>query len=201
MSYRQFCYCPLSLNMYCSKVPPNNILVYIMGASPWRVLAGDGAFPKNRYSKTGYSKCTCPHEGIKLVPSVCPCVCLSVCQLSHGWAVSATDLRFGRNIAFDDISDKFKGQGHRSKVKVAILKKRDFPTFSYGVTYVNCTEPFCHDIWRRDVTSWLSNKGYHYWHYIKKSLIDLNDIIFIYTQSPMVPATAMVKVALAGVNN
>ncbi len=147
--------------MYCSKVPPNNILVYIMGASPWRVLAGDGAFPKNRYSKTGYSKCTCPHEGIKLVPSVCPCVCLSVCQLSHGWAVSATDLRFGRNIAFDDISDKFKGQGHRSKVKVAILKKRDFPTFSYGVTYVNCTEPFCHDSWRH-VTSrlwWLLGKN------------------------------------------
>ncbi len=36
------------------------------------------------------------------------------------------------------VTDKFKGQGRH-------FEKRDFPTFSYGVTYVDCTEPFCHD--------------------------------------------------------
>ena len=68
-------------------------------------------------------------------------LCVSVCQLFG----ALTDLKFGRDIAFDNIPDKFEGQGHRSKVRVAILKKSDFPTFSYGLTYVDCTEPFCHD--------------------------------------------------------
>ncbi len=41
--------------------------------------------------------------------------CLCVCQRSHGWTVWATDLRFGRNIAFDNISDKFVMWRHGTK--------------------------------------------------------------------------------------
>ncbi len=85
------------------------------------------------------------------VPSVRLSVCVSVYQRSHGWTVWATDLKFGRNIAFDNISGRFEGQGHRSKVKVA--KKRDFLTFSYGMTNIDCTEPFCHDAWHHGMTS------------------------------------------------
>ncbi len=65
-------------------------------------------------------------------------VFVSVSQRSHGRTVLTTELKFGRNIAFDNISDKVKGQGCH-------LEKHDFPTFSYGVTYVDCTELFCHD--------------------------------------------------------
>ncbi len=70
-------------------------------------------------------------EGIKSVLSLCVCVCICVfvCQHSHGWTVYVTDLKFGRNIAFDNISSKFEGQGHRSKVKVAILKNVIFRLF------------------------------------------------------------------------
>ena len=93
--------------------------------------------------------------------SMCVSICVSVGQRSHGWTVWATDLNFSRNIAFDNILDKFEGQGQRSS---APFEKCDFPTFSYGVTYVDCTEPFCHDTWchvttrttswRQGVTSW-----------------------------------------------
>ena len=68
-------------------------------------------------------------EGIKSVTSLCVCVFVSVCQRSHGRTVWATDLKFGRNIAYDNISDKFEGQGHRSKVNVAILKNVIFRLF------------------------------------------------------------------------
>ncbi len=63
-------------------------------------------------------------DGMESVLSVCLCVF----QRSHGWTV--TDLKFGRNIAFDNISNKLEGQGHRSKVKVAILKNVIFRVFS-----------------------------------------------------------------------
>ena len=52
---------------------------------------------------------------------------------------------FAADIAFNNISDKFEGQGHRSKVRVAILKNVIFRCF-YGVTCVDWTEPFCYDI-------------------------------------------------------
>ncbi len=54
-------------------------------------------------------------------------------------------------IAFGNISDELEGQGHRLKVKGAILKNMIFGG-SYGVTCVYCTEPFCYDI-RCHVTS------------------------------------------------
>ena len=94
-------------------------------------------------------------RGYKIGPMcvcVCRSVCLSVSQRSPGWTVWATDLKFGVRIDLDNISDEFEGQSHRSKVKVAILKKTWFSDFSYGVTYVDCTEPFRHDTWRH-VTS------------------------------------------------
>ncbi len=47
------------------------------------------------------------------------------------------DPKFGRNIAFHNVSDKLEGHGHRSQVKCRYFEKRDFPTFSYGVTYVD----------------------------------------------------------------
>ncbi len=42
-------------------------------------------------------------EGIKSVPPVyvCVCMCVSVSQRSDDWTVLATDLKFGRDIAFD----------------------------------------------------------------------------------------------------
>ena len=55
------------------------------------------------------------------------------------------------DIAFDNISDEFEGQGRRSKVKVAILKNMISGPF-YGVTCVDCSEPFRYDILRH-VTS------------------------------------------------
>ena len=61
-------------------------------------------------------------EGIKSVPSVCVCVCLSVCERSHGWTIWHADPKFGGGVDLDNISDEFKDQGHRSKVKVARLK-------------------------------------------------------------------------------
>ncbi len=107
-------------------------------------------------------------RGYKIGP-VYVCVCVSVCQRSHGWTIWATDLKFGVNIAFDNILDEIRGQGQRSKVKVAILKKRDFRTFC-SETCLDCRELLCHDIWRhvtsrrdvmcrdvvmlRDVTAW-----------------------------------------------
>ncbi len=51
------------------------------------------------------------------------CVCVCVCQRSHSWNVWRTDPKFGGGIDFDNISDEFEGQGHRSKVKITSLKK------------------------------------------------------------------------------
>ena len=75
---------------------------------------------------------------------------MSVCKRSHGWTVWATDLAFGTNIAFHNIPDKFEGQGQRSS---SPFWKTWFSDLFYGITYVNSTEPFCHDTWR-DVTAW-----------------------------------------------
>ncbi len=111
--------------------------------------------------------------GYKIGP-VCLCVrvsvCLSVSELSRGWTVWPRTTKSGTGIDLDNISAKFDGQGHRSKVKVARLKNVIFRLFPYGVTYVDCTNPFCHDILRqvtsrhdimtsqndasRDVTAW-----------------------------------------------
>ncbi len=62
------------------------------------------------------------------------------------------DAKFGRGIDLDKVSDKFEGQGHRSKVKVAIKKNVIFRRF-YGVTCVDWTEPVCYDIRCHAVTS------------------------------------------------
>ena len=53
---------------------------------------------------------------------VCVFVCLSVIQHSHGRTVLDRNLKFGVRFDLNNISDEFKGEGHRSKVKVAILK-------------------------------------------------------------------------------
>ncbi len=45
------------------------------------------------------------------------------------------DLKSGLRIDLDNISDEFKGQGHRSKVKVAMLKNVIFKAFD-GLNYV-----------------------------------------------------------------
>ena len=55
-------------------------------------------------------------------PSVCLCVCVSVIQLSHGWTVWRMDLKICVKINIDNILDEFEHQGHRSKVKVTVLK-------------------------------------------------------------------------------
>ena len=70
-----------------------------------------------------------PHQRSRVWNRSRVCVCLSVSQRSHGWTVWAMDLKFGRNIAFDNTLDKFEGQGHRSKVKVDIFKNVIFRLF------------------------------------------------------------------------
>ncbi len=58
--------------------------------------------------------------------------------------------KFGQGINLDKFSDEFKGQGHRSKLKVARLKKVIFG-FSDGLT---CAGSLCHDVMQcHDVTS------------------------------------------------
>ncbi len=123
---------------------------------PW-ILAG------NKYILT--ERC-CIGSFVSIVHTNCVSVCLSVSELSHGWSVWPRITKFGAGIDVDDISAKFDGQGHRSKVKVARLKNMIFRLSSHGVTYVNWTEPFCHDTWRHvtsrhditerrhDVTAW-----------------------------------------------
>ena len=97
-------------------------------------------------------------EGIKSVRCVCLSVRQSVIQPSHGWTVWHTDVKIGRDIDLDKILDNFEGQGHRSKVKVAILKNVIFRHFD-GATCIDCTDPFYDDVWshmtlRRDITAW-----------------------------------------------
>ena len=55
-------------------------------------------------------------RGYKIGP-VCACVCLSVCERSHGWTVWHTDPKFGGGIDVvnTSISDGFEGQGHRQR--------------------------------------------------------------------------------------
>ncbi len=45
------------------------------------------------------------------------------------------EVKFGVGTDLDDISDEFDGQGHRSKVKVAMLKNGIFGA-SNGLAYV-----------------------------------------------------------------
>ncbi len=80
-------------------------------------------------------------EGIKSVRSVC----LSVSERSHGRTIGDRNLKFGQRIDLDNISDEFEGQGHRSKVKVAMLKNVIFRLFD-GVNCVDRAGPFSHDI-------------------------------------------------------
>ncbi len=72
-------------------------------------------------------------EGIKSVPSVCLSVCVSVIQLSHGWTVWRMDLKICVRINIDKILDEFEHQGHRSKVKVTVLKNVIFYNFGMSV--------------------------------------------------------------------
>ena len=55
-----------------------------------------------------------------------PCVRLR----STGRTVGPTDLKFGTRIKDRHISDKFEGQGHRSKVKVTRVKNVKITVFS-----------------------------------------------------------------------
>ena len=75
-------------------------------------------------------------EVIKSVSSVCVCicasVCLCVCQRSHCWTVGPMNLKFGVGMNLHNILDEFKGQGHRSKFKVTILKNVIF-TWTYDL--------------------------------------------------------------------
>ncbi len=115
-------------------------------------------------------------EGIKSVPCVCVCVCLSVSWRSHGRTVWCTDAKFSVMVDLDNVSDEFEGQGHRSKFKVATLKKRYFQTFlwcyvcrsslSWHLTPCDVTARrhvtsrynvmTSHDVmvWRHDVKAW-----------------------------------------------
>ena len=73
---------------------------------------------------------------------MCPSVRLSVSERSHSQTVCGTDLKFGTGVDFDDISDEYNGQGHRSKVRVAMLKNMIF-----GVSdRLICADSLCHVI-------------------------------------------------------
>ncbi len=60
-------------------------------------------------------------RGYKIGP-VCLCVCVSVCLCVCQLLSSLTTEKFGARVDHDYISDEFEGQGHRSKVKVTMLK-------------------------------------------------------------------------------
>ncbi len=62
---------------------------------------------------------------IKLFFSLCVSVCLSALSQLN----SLSYVKIGVDIAFENISAEFRGQGHRSKVKVTILKKKIFLHF------------------------------------------------------------------------
>ncbi len=107
-------------------------------------------------------------EGIKSVRSVCVCVsvCLSVIQRSHRWTVWRTDLKFGRRDDLYNRSDEFEGQGHRSKVKVGTLKKREFSTFWWcdlcKIVHIHLPwhfRPFNVTAWRHDIIYWHLGKN------------------------------------------
>ncbi len=57
-------------------------------------------------------------------------MCVSVCLCSAGLTVGPTDLKSSAHIKDRDMSDKFKVQGHRSKVKVTKVKNGKIPVFS-----------------------------------------------------------------------
>ncbi len=61
------------------------------------------------------------------------CVCLSVGQRSSGLTDWATDLKSCIGIDLDNISDEFEGKGHRSKIKVTMLKNVIFRTYLWCV--------------------------------------------------------------------
>ena len=75
-------------------------------------------------------------RGYKISP-VCLCICVCVClsalsrlnRLRYG-------PKFGGGVYLDDISDKFEGQGHRSKIKVVMLKNTILKP-SYCLAYVD----------------------------------------------------------------
>ncbi len=79
-------------------------------------------------------------RGYKIGPV---CVFMSVIQHSHCWPVQSTKLTFGIGFGRYYILDKFKGQGFRSKIKVARLEM----CFS-----LVCMDYLCHDMWHH-VTS------------------------------------------------
>ncbi len=96
-------------------------------------------------------------RGYKIGP-VYPSVCVSILYCSHGWTVWDTNLKFGVDIAFGNIANKLEGQGHRSKVKVAILKSvlsRIFCLHAFSWSLQKCFW-FCHTSLRdTDLWWWL----------------------------------------------
>ena len=69
--------------------------------------------------------------------SVCLCVCLSVSQRSHGQTNWCTHLKNGTGIGIDELSDKFDGQGHRSRSlgwNIFWCKTLAFYILAYDVT-------------------------------------------------------------------
>ena len=69
------------------------------------------------------------HETIWL--GVCPCVCVSACTLATKPLDLIMDLKIGTHVHLDNISDKFGGEGHRSKVKVIKVKNVKFLFSAY----------------------------------------------------------------------
>ena len=66
---------------------------------------------------------TLAEEVMFSVLSVCPSVCVSVsaCTIATK-TIGLTDLKIGIHVYLDNISDKFEGEGHGSKVKVTKVK-------------------------------------------------------------------------------
>ena len=103
-------------------------------------------------------------RGYKIGP-----VCVSVCLLVSALTVEPFELQTWNlaetlSLIISRTSSKVKVIGQRSRSPFW-KKKHDFPIFSYGVNYVDCTEPFCHDTWcyvmsrhnvmtSRDVMAW-----------------------------------------------
>ncbi len=82
-------------------------------------------------------------KGIKSVPSVCVCVCLSVCQRSRVWIQNLVQ-RLASTIS--QTSSQVKGQGPH-------VEDRDFQHFGWNGQYrFTLTWLWCHMISYHDVT-------------------------------------------------
>ncbi len=101
------------------------------------------------------------------------CVCVSVCEHSHGWMDWHTITKFGTGIYLDGIWDEFDVQGQRSRVKVTRSKNLMSMIFWLQCQYAKCWPVVWHyDVmWCHGMESW--RHGMIPWHHSMTSSVFL----------------------------